>query len=350
MYGPDKNTEHYRRIERELFHITEAYVKALRRVIKAAQGIQVDPNKPFKFSDHPRLDKEVRAALNDMASDIRARVINSIEKEWNQANVVNDAMVERVFKFKKLGTVPEVYMDRNFKAMDAFIARKTGAEGLNLSQRVWKYTSQFKQELEMALDLGLADGKSAQTLSREIRSYLNEPEKLFRRVRDKHGVLQLSKNAKVYHPGQGVYRSSFKNAHRLARTEINMAYRTADHVRWQKLPFVVGIEIKLSDRPREKDICDHLIGKYPKDFKFVGWHPNCRCYEIAVLLTNDEFDKTQQQLLDGQTRDFSSRRTVINVPDGFKKWMKDHKESYARARERDTLPYFVRDNQKYVEI
>ena len=77
-------------------------------------------------------------------------------------------------------------------------------------------------------------------MSRDVRRYLRNPDKLFRRVRDKHGNLRLSKAAKAYHPGRGVYRSSYRNALRLTATENNMAYRTADHLRWQQQPFVVA--------------------------------------------------------------------------------------------------------------
>ena len=66
-------------------------------------------------------------------------------------------------------------------------------------------------------------------MSRDVCGYLRNPDKLFRRVRDKHGNLRLSKAAKAYHPGRGVYRSSYRNALRLTATENNMAYRTADH-------------------------------------------------------------------------------------------------------------------------
>ena len=59
-------------------------------------------------------------------------------------------------------------------------------------------------------------------LSRDVRRYLRNPDKLFRRVRDKHGNLRLSKAAKAYHPGRGVYRSSYRNALRLTATENNM--------------------------------------------------------------------------------------------------------------------------------
>lgn len=46
-------------------------------------------------------------------------------------------------------------------------------------------------------------------------------ERLYRRVRGADGKLHLSKAAKAYHPSQGVYRSSYKNAMRLTRTECN---------------------------------------------------------------------------------------------------------------------------------
>lgn len=34
---------------------------------------------------------------------------------------------------------------------------------------------------------------------------------------------------------------------RRAATETNIAYRTADHERWQQLDFIVGIEVHLSN-------------------------------------------------------------------------------------------------------
>ena len=108
--------------------------------------------------------------------------------------------------------------------------------GLNLSDRIWNYTNSFKEEIEMGLDIGLGEGKSASELSSELKRYLNNPDELFRRVRDKHGNLHLSSRAKAYHPGRGVYRSSYKNAMRLAGTETNMAYRiTSYNVCYTKL-------------------------------------------------------------------------------------------------------------------
>lgn len=224
---------------------------------------------------------------------------------------------------------------------------------MGLSERVWNYTGQFKEEIEMALDLGIRSGKSAAEMSRDERQYLRYPDKLFRRVRDEHGNLRLSKAAKAFHPGQGVYRSSYKNALRIAATETNMAYRTADYLRGQQLDFVVGIQVKLSNnhtlngRPFV-DICDELAGVYPKDFKFVGWHPSCRCYSVKVLKTMDEFLADERKLLNGEALTAESANTVRDMPPQFRQWVLDNRERIGKARAKGTESYFIRDNKAYV--
>jgi len=74
-------------------------------------------------------------------------------------------------------------------SLKAFLARKT--QGLGLSDRVWRYTEAFKNEIELGLDLGIRSGKSAAAMTRDLRQYLQHPDKLFRRVRDEHGLLKL---------------------------------------------------------------------------------------------------------------------------------------------------------------
>ena len=90
------------------------------------------------------------------------------------------------------------------------------------------------------------------------------------------------------------------------------------------------------------DICDELQGKYPKDFKFTGWHPQCRCYTTYILKTDEEF---WRDLEAGENNE--SVNTVHDVPDQFKEWVGRNGERIARAEERGTLPYFLRDNNEY---
>lgn len=316
----------------------------------AALGVSIkdfNPDRLFSFSDYPNTRKKIEKLLSDLQTGIMAVIVNGIRSEWTLANQKNDELARQVFgdNVGKLTKEQERrYFSTNGAARDAFIKRKT--DGLGLSDRVWKYTNQFKDEIELGLDLGIRSGRSADELSRDLRSYLQHPDKLFRRVRNKHGQLVLSQRARAYHPGRGVYRSSCKNARRLAATETNIAYRTADYERWQQLDFVVGIEIKLSNNHPCKDICDDLKGRYPKDFKFTGWHPHCRCHVETVLKTPDELIADNRRIMEGGKPTETSVNTVADVPQAFTDWVEANRERMTAAK---SLPYFIRDNSKYVE-
>lgn len=349
MNENENNKRQFRRIEQYASQVENEYLLATKKLIALIRKTKIDSSTPFLFEDYPELDRGARKIFEELSAGVRMKIVNGITSEWEASNIANDQRIEEFISKSKIDKLPAVFFGRNKEARDSFVNRTSGKLGLNLSKKIWRYTEQFRQEVEMSIDVGVSEGRSAAQISRDIRKYLHEPDKLFRRVRDKRGVLRLSKNAKAYHPGQGVYRSSYKNAMRLARTETNMAYRTADHLRWQKLPFVQGFEVKLSNNHPVEDICDELKGKYPKDFKFVGWHPNCRCYVVSVLPTEQEYDKIEQAFLNGET-DFTSSQQIDSPPEGFKKWVREHQEQLQNAEERGTLPFFVIDNQQYVTV
>lgn len=343
-------TAHYNRVERYASLLDGIYKQADNEFAKLALSINHDPAKPFKWVDYPQIKKKVDALLKGVASNIEGVIINGATAEWEESNFKNDRLARSVIDIKKFdkddkgrSIIPErfkPYFNNNADALQSFISRKQ--KGLNLSQKVWKLSEQYKDDLELALSVGLSDGRSATELSRDIRQYLQEPKKLFRRVMQ-DDKLRLSKPAKAYHPGQGVYRSSYKNAMRLTRTEINMAYRTADSVRWGQMDFIVGFEVKRSGRGYDCSVCSAFAGKYPKDFKFVGWHPHCRCYVIPILKTDEEF-----WAWDGRgNAPTDSVNKVTDVPQGYKDWIGSNRERIAQAKERGTLPYFLRDNREY---
>lgn len=329
-----------------------SYIKRIRAIMdkyteeycKHANSAEFDADKPFSFDDYPATLSKVKSLEAKMAKELQVSVEDGVADSWAMSNRKNDALVKSSLSAMALegmgADMVRRYFNENRGALDAFKQRVVN--GMNLSQRVWKITEQNMQEMEGAIDIALRDGTSAAQLSRKVRGLLNEPDKLFRRVRDEHGVLHLSKNAKAYHPGQGVYRSSYKNAIRLAGTEINMAYRTADHLRYQQLDFVVGIEILTSPTNHpDPDICDELKGKYPKDFKFTGWHPNCRCHVETILKTEQEMDADDAAIRSGGRPSTGSVNTVKDMPDQFERWLRDNEERIARA---NSLPYFLRDN------
>lgn len=330
--------EHFNKQQSLINKIEKLYAKYQREYIKLGYSTRFNSTtKRFAFQNYPELKKAINELMLSMQKEVVASIESAEVDAWDFANEKNNVFLKHVLG-NKLNTVPKSYFERNLQALNAFQTRKS--DGLSLSERVWNQTKQFKQEMELALDVGL-DGRSASRLAKDVKYLLNEPDKLFRRVKDKHGNLKLSSTAKAYHPGAGVYRSSYKNAERLARTEINMAYRTADHLRFMEMDFIVGFEVRLSNRGDSCPLCVSLAGKYPKEFKFVGWHPNCRCYVVAILSTEDEFFNS---LSDNNKTANISQNTIKEPHQGFKDWVLKNSERISNAK---TEPYFVRDNKSF---
>lgn len=368
----------YKKQQQLLFQRTEGYAaevraiynEALGEIINLVKGTELEDGKPFSFSDYG-YSEDVTPIFRNMYSRSYQAIRNGVQKEWILSNENNDELVKSIFGEHSIDDnhFAKLFL-RNKEAMDAFFARTT-KDGLNLSQKVWKYTGMYKEELEKTLDLAIGEGTPANRLATKIKGYLNDPDRWYRRFRVKIGEDEegnpiygrkwkrrvwdaesesykwVDDNPKKYHPGRGVYRSSYRNAQRLARSETNIAYRTADYERWQELDFVVGIEIKLSNNHPEPDICDDLKGIYPKTFKWTGWHPNCRCYCVPVLAPKDTVDDMLDKILDGEDPG-SVETKQEEIPDKFEKWVKDNEEKIAQATEKGTLPYFVKDNKTAV--
>lgn len=298
-----------------------------------------------------------------------------INAEWEVANQECDKLISSVFGKNILDNPAfSAWVSRNTAARDAFISRTEN--GLNLSDRIWKSVQQLREEMEVAMTVAIGEGDSASSISRKVREYLNDPDLMFRRFRYKKGEkdiidpetgkiigkepiygLKWKKRIRTadgrykfidydkdsYKTGAGVYKSSAKNAMRVARTETNIAYRRADNARWQQMDFVLGQRVQLSKNHPEKDICDKLQGDYPKDFIFDGWHPQCFCFATPILMDSSEMAKMTQAFLKGETYEPKGRQ-ITEYPAAFKDWIRSKAESIAKARKNGTEPYFIRNN------
>lgn len=247
-------------------------LRFLDEVLKMAvlyYGLQsVSKEGTFSFALYPVLNKKINAIFERFNHLFARKMDFYIDKHYN----ISHNKFKEVFAGLQGANEP-------FKPL----RKKNVQTEAVRSARVWNLSKQYKTELEMALDIAISEGTPANELASILKKYLRNPDSLFRRYRDKNGVLQLSKKAKEYHSGQGVYRSSYKNAERLARTEINIAYRKADIERWQSMDMIAGYEIRRSRHPYSCEICDMMKGVYPKSFVWVGNHPNCRCYMTPIF-------------------------------------------------------------------
>lgn len=345
IQGFDLN--HYRTTEQYAAAVQALFDRATLAIAQSATRRNIDPDKLFSFDDYPEVKTELQKVVGQLASRLQTTIETGSKNQWLFACEKNDGFIASIMDTSKLSKARLKKMqDRNLDALSTFQGRKVG--GMDLSQRVWRYVGQFRDQLETALDVGLGEGRSAQQLARDVKKNLREPDRLFRRVRDKRGNLVLSKAARAFHPGQGVYRSSVKNAQRLTRSEINMAYRESDFLRWQQLDFVVGFEIHRSNHePLCKcKMCDRLQGRYPKTFKFKGWHPQCMCYAVPILMDEETFDENELGDLKAALRGTEykkkqAKNLVTDVPDEFKEWVAENMEASAGW---SSTPYFIKDN------
>ena len=341
------NLQHKKRVEQYAVLIQQIYDRVAKEAARQAVLVGADPEKPFSFTDYPLTKEAIKKLQIKLMNEVSGIILRGTSEEWKESNLIQDLVARKVLTAytgtTKHGDEYSRYFETNPDSLKAFQERKD--RGMNLSTRVWNLSEQYKRELEESITAAIAPGTSAVQLAAQVKQYLREPDKRFRRIKEKmeDGTVRwnLSNHAKAYHPGQGVYRSSTRNAQRLARTEINMAYRTAEQKRWEQFDFVVGYEVKTTQNGHHvEDICDSLAGKYPKTFQFTGWHPQCMCYCIPILKTEDEFWADD---------DVKSVNEVTDVPQNFKEWIRDNEDRIKAAEKRGNLPYFIRDNKDDVE-
>lgn len=380
------DAKHYAQTERYAKQVERLLQTAAKELADRAHGASYDPKTVFSFNDLPATRRQAQGILTRLVSRIQHVVESGTASEWLAATYKNDAFLGDILRTSRLTKEEaEQYQARNLDVLATFQRRKVG--GLKLSQNVWKYAGDFINEVELAIDAALGEGTAAASLARTVRQHLQDPEQIFRRFRyglkdadgnpvldengnptfgkkwkrrvfdpDTGGFRWVDDDPKSYHPGRGVYRSSVKNAMRLARTEINMAYRESEYLRWQQLDFVVGFRVCLSNnhtcldskgKPQPfTDICDELAGDYPKTFKFVGWHPQCRCYVVPIMKDYDEYNEDRANRFKAivrrqQYKSLPSRRTVRDVPANFRSYIDSIAERSAGWK---SQPYYIRDN------
>lgn len=345
----DFNELHKRNLLGYERQVNQAYSVLIRRVAELLVRRKIT-DALFSFGSDKKLYSKVDKLLDAYRSSILETLTLGITKEWNFANTKNDALRQGVvdrLKDKlppeKFDQIKDIRSPRNLDALDAYQKRKT--KQFEISERVWNLKGNTRTELEFAVDLGLSKGMSAAEIAKSIEKHLNEPDKMFRRVRDKHGNLVASKAMKDYKSGRGVYKSSKANAMRFVTNEINIAYKKSDLLRIGQNKDVVGYEVKLSPQHKVYDMCDELKGKYPKSFIFLGWHVLCKCYIVSILKTEEELISEIMRGVEGSPK--KSENYVGDVPDNFKNWVSENRERIQKMRVR---PNFITDNYRYGKI
>lgn len=321
----------------------------------------------FNFDNFPQL----KSRLNDIFNDYYQNSLLCYKSGITDGVALAYNHDEMVIGGYSVLTDKAIRVSRDTAAATFISNRLKAKNGLNLAQIVWNYCQQTKSEFEMAMSNTIADGikkgSSAEEIGKSIRRYLNDPDMMYRR----YHTIKVQKNGKkkdvvtwrrrriidgkvrfVEEPlekvGMGVYRSARKNALRVARTEINAAYHKARNERWQKEPFVIGQYIHVSPQHNIDDICNDLEGRYPKDYVWISWHPQCICTSDPITIQGEEKKEFYKRLMAGEDMsNYVSPFAVLTMPEKYNQYIKDNSEAIVKAAMRGKLAWHLQDNTKY---
>lgn len=321
----------------------------------------------FNFDNFPQL----KARLNDIFNDYYQNSLLCYKSGITDGVALAFNHDEMVIGGYSVLTDKAIRVARDTAAATFISNRLKTKNGLNLAQIVWNYCQQTKSEFEMAMSNTIADGikkgSSAEEVGKSIRKYLNDPDMMYRR----YHTIKVQKNGKkkdvvtwrrrriidgkvrfieesLEKVGMGVYRSARKNALRVARTEINSAYHKARNERWQNEPFVIGQYIHVSPQHNIDDICNDLEGRYPKDYVWISWHPQCICTSDPITIQGEEKKEFYKRLMAGEDMsNYVSPFAVLTMPEKYNQYIKDNSEAIVKAGMRGKLAWHLQDNTKY---
>lgn len=321
----------------------------------------------FNFDNFPQL----KARLDDIFNDYYQNSLLCYKSGITDGVALAYNHDEMVIGGYSVLTDKAIRVARDTAAATFISNRLKAKNGLNLAQIVWNYCQQTKSEFEMAMSNTIADGigkgSSAEEIGKSIRKYLNDPDMMYRR----YHTIKVQKNGKkkdvvtwrrrriidgkvrfIEEPlekvGMGVYRSSRKNALRVARTEINAAYHKARNERWQNEPFVIGQYIHVSPQHNIDDICNDLEGRFPKDFDWRSWHSNCICTSDPITIQGEEKKEFYKRLMAGEDMsNYVSPFAVLTMPEKYNQYIRDNSEAIVKAGMRGKLAWHLQDNTKY---
>ena len=214
-------------------------------------------------------DECVREMINYMRSHSSAsshdieNQLNYITQKYNQG--VRSAIQTAQDEYRN-------YISRYISQISGGLGRELNINynttGISISKEnlIKESTDEFKESLSKYVS-GSIRKNNALSIQEEINAF--------------HGI-GTEKNTSV----KGIE----KLCNLLTRASTTEGYMTISSLIGD-IPEVMGYEIAVTPtdkhgHSRVVDICDHMKGEYPKEFKFKGWHPNCRCI-ISPIIPDD---------------------------------------------------------------
>lgn len=210
--------------------------------------------------------REVKAMQSALWGDLGHETRSGVEAATLKAATGAQNVLLSVFAKHHVNTAPFVawWQEQARQGIAAVLAKS--ANGISLSRAVYKAQALSQGLVDRTIKRGLLLNHNATTIAKSVKQLINP--------NVKGGVSYA--------------------AHRLARTEINNAYKTSQEQRYAGEPWTTGMRWNLSKSHPKPDICNvnatadahglgpgvSPVGRRPDS------HPNCLCY-----LTPEQIDE-----------------------------------------------------------
>ncbi len=250
-----------RELERSIEKLHDNTEKALNKIIARntnAQGV-ISKYKIKRIVDK-YMDKEIRQYRQQLQSQIRGGVSKSTD-------IGIRSIFAAVAPNRKISAL---IWKKTAKSIRKQITSMRGIDGLTLSERIWKLSGDNMHQIKKLTSSGILQGRSAAAISRDIRGFLIRPATLRGRARD------------LLSPGRGVYRSAYKNAMRITRTETANAYLLGQVETAKKTGYNLLWNLSAAHNATGCQ-CESLVGNvYTPETIPARPHPQCMCYMTNV--------------------------------------------------------------------
>ena len=308
--------------------LTENTRTATRARIKRASALARQQMNRFDRETLEQLDQIYTRAIDELQTTIRGyagvdgnlkldtlnQLLNQSQQRLGQLNTARDALLNSSLgTAASAGVSPFVgefndgVLSRIADEAVQFTNNFIGADGLQLSDRIWRVNNHATEMVGNAINNAVVQGHSA---SQAANDFLRRGEAVPADVAAKMNMANADGVARKLGHNLMASGSPRSNAMRLFRTEINRAHGEAYMMTGEDHPEFAGWKFLLSPRHPEADICDmharaniHGLGPgvYPSR-KRNPWpaHPNTLSYTEIVFIdeVTDEDKAGKENRLD----------------------------------------------------
>lgn len=319
-----------------LHKLQNLYDETVKQLAHYAETVGANTLKDGRAFAFPAGRNKASKILETFKNNCLTLLSNGIEREWNAANADNTAMLDRILANSGLPT-PNIakYKEPNNEALNA-LKRLPG-----VSEKLDNYIAALKVNVELLCDIILDSEEYVGAFIRN-KNLLENPDRFYTILRQKHGVAFVNK-AGVANPGQGIDRNQQKNIEKLFVFEMINAYRKADYLARQNMPFIVGQSITRAHQYTDCPRCNAMQGNYPPDFLHVVHHVGCNCYSVPIFLTKSEMKTFIEAAKNGKKYRGVSVNKIDDVPDSAKAWWTANKHRFNK----NNYPLFIKNNSQY---